>query len=123
MTGTPGQHVRAGVGDTLVGKPDRFDGDPMKCVDRSFKLRSYFGAVDQRYQQELTTTETLSTPRLNPNVGSEECALSTLMYSIVVMPTAGADLKKCHNAGVNEGFDRGLEAVCDGGFGRGVWDS
>ena len=51
MTGTPGQRVRAGVVDTrVIGKPDQFDGDPMKYADWSFKLRSDFVAVDQRYQ-------------------------------------------------------------------------
>ena len=58
--------VRTGVVDTrVIGKPDQFDGDPMKHADWSFKLISFLGAVDQRYQQELTTTETSSTPRLN----------------------------------------------------------
>ena len=57
-----GQRVRAGVVDTrVIGKPDQFDGGPMKHADWSFKLRSYLGAVDQRYQQELTTTETSDT--------------------------------------------------------------
>ena len=61
MTGVPGQPVRAGVVDTrVIGKPDQFDGDPMKYADWSFKLGSYLGAVDQRYQQESTTTETSS---------------------------------------------------------------
>ena len=73
--------ARAGVVDTrVIGKPDQFDGDPMKYADWSFKLRSYLGAVDQRYQQELTTTETSSTPRLNANLGSEENALSTQFW-------------------------------------------
>ena len=106
MTGTPGQRVRAGSVDTrVIGKPDQFDGDPMKYADWSFKLRSYFGAVDQRYQQQLTTTETSSTPRLNATLGSEEGALSTRMCYILVMTTAGAALGKCHNAGVNEDFE------------------
>ena len=49
-TSTPSQCVRAGVVDTQVmGKPDEFDGDPMKCADWSCKLKSYLGAVDQRY--------------------------------------------------------------------------
>ena len=81
------------------------DGDPVKYADWSFKLRPYFGAVDQRYQQELTTTETPSTPRLNTTLGTEESTLSTQMYYILVMTTAEAVLDKCHNAGVNEGFE------------------
>ena len=102
MTSTPRQRVQAGVVDTrVIGKPDEFDGDPMKYADWSFKLRSYLGAVDQRYQEELTKT----TPRLNANLGSEESALGTQMYYILVMTTAGAALDKCHNASVNEGFE------------------
>ena len=61
--------------------------------------------MDQWYQEELTKTESSSTPRLNANLGSEESALSTQMYYILVMTTAGAALDKCHNAGVNEGFE------------------
>ena len=106
MTGTAGQRVRAGVVDTrVIGKPDQFDGDPKKYADWSFKPRSHLGAVDHRYQQVLTTTETSSTPRLNATLGSEERALSTQMYYILVMTTAGAALDKCHNPGVNEGFE------------------
>ena len=83
MTGTPGQRVRAGVVDTrVIGKPDQFDGDPMKYADWWFQLRSYLGAVDQRYQRELTTTKTSSTPRLNATLGSEEDALRTQMYYV-----------------------------------------
>ena len=106
MSNTPRQRVQTGVVDTrVIGKPDQFDGDPMKYADWSFKLRSYLGAVDQRYQDELTKTEASSTPRLNANLGSEESALSTQMYYILVMTTAGAALDKCHNAGVSEGFE------------------
>ena len=102
----PRHRVQAGVVDTrVIGKPDQFDGDPMKYLDWSFKLSAYFGAADQRYQEELTKTEASSTPRLNANLGSEESALSTQMLCILVMTTAGAALDKCHNAGVNEGFD------------------
>ena len=106
MASTPRQRVQAGVVDTqLIGKPDQFDGDPMKYADWSKKLRSYLGAVDQRYQRELMETESSSTPRLNANLGSGESALSTQMYYILVMTTAGAALDKCYNAGVNEGFE------------------
>ena len=81
MTGTPRQRVRAGVVDTrVIGKPDQSDGDLMKYADWSLKLRSYLRAVDQRYQQELTTAETSSTARLNATFGSEESALSTQVY-------------------------------------------
>ena len=99
VSNTPRQRVQAGVVDTrVIGMPDQFDGDPMKYADWSFKLRSYLGAVDQRYQEELMKTDASSTPRLNANLGSEESALRTPMYHILVMTTAGAALDKCHNA-------------------------
>ena len=97
----------------MIGKPDQFDGDPTKHADWSFKLRSYLGAVDQRYQEELMKTESSSTPRLNANLGSEESALSTQMYHILVMTTAGAALDKCHNAGVYEGFEAWRQFVME----------
>ena len=86
----------------------------MRCADWSFKLRSYLGAVDQRYQEESATPEAPSTPRLNATLDSEGSALSTQMYYILVMTTAGAALDKCHNAGVNEGFEDWRQAVRDG---------
>ena len=114
MASTPRQRVQAGVVDTrVIGKPDQFDGDPMKYADWSFKLRSYLGAVDQRYQEELMRTESSTTPRLNANLGNEESALSTQMYYILVMTTAGAALDKCHNAGVNEGFEAWRQFVME----------
>ena len=76
--------MQAGAVDTrVIGKPDQFDGDPMKHADWSLKLRSHLGAVDQRYQEELTKTESSSTPRLNADLGSEESALSTQMFHIL----------------------------------------
>ena len=114
IASTPRQRVQAGVVDTrVIGKPDQFDGDPMKYADWSFKLKSNLGAVDQRYQEELTKTESSPTPRLNANLGSEESALSTQMYYILVMTTAGAALDKCHNAGVNEGFEAWRQFVME----------
>ena len=102
----PRTGVQPGVVDTrVIGKPDQFDGDPLKYADWSFKLRSYLGAVDQRYQQALTTTEATTTPRLNATLGSDGSALSTQLYYILVMTTSGSALDKCHNAGVNEGFE------------------
>ena len=114
LTGTPGQRGWAGAVDTrVIGKTDQFDGDPMKYADWSFKLRSYFGAVEQRHQQELTTTEASSTPRLNATLDSEGSALSTQMHCILVMTTAGAALDMCHNAGVNEGFEAWRQFVME----------
>ena len=68
--------------------------EPMMRADRLFKLRSYLGAVDQRNELELTTTEESSTPRLNRT-------LSTLMYYILVMMKT---LNRCRNASVSEEF-------------------
>ena len=85
----------------------------MKFAGWSFKLRSYLEAVDQRCQQELTTTESSSTPRLNATLGSEESVLSTQMYYILVMTSAGAAWDKCHSAGVNEGFETWRQFVMD----------
>ena len=118
ITGTPGQRVLAGVVDTrVIGKTDQFDRDPMKYADWSFKLRSYLGAVDQRYQQEyqqeLPKTEASPTPRLNATLGSEESAFSTQMYYILVMTTSEAALDKCHNAGVNEWFEAWRQFVME----------
>ena len=40
MASMPRQRVQAGVVDTqVIAKPERFDGDPMKYTDWSFKLR------------------------------------------------------------------------------------
>ena len=58
----------------------------------------------------LMKTESSSTPRLNANLWSEESALSTQMYYILVITTAGAALDKCHNA-PRERRVRGLETV------------
>ena len=50
--------------------------------------------MDQRNELESTTTEELSTTRLN-------MTLSTQMYYVLVMMET---LCRCHNAGANEGF-------------------
>ena len=75
--------------------------EPMTRADRSFKLRSYLGAVDQRNELELTTTEESSTPRLNRT-------LSTQMYCTLVMMKT---LYRCHNANVSEEFSRKRQFV------------
>ena len=43
----------------------------MKYTDRSFRLKLYVGAVDQRCQLEPMTTEASSTPRPNATLSSE----------------------------------------------------
>ena len=102
------------VDTRMTGRPEKFNGDPMKYADRLFKQRSYLGAVDQRYQEELTKTEASSTPRLNATLSSEaSCALSTQMYYILVMTTTGSALDKCHNASVNEGFEAWRQSVME----------
>ena len=102
------QSSRVGVGEVntrVIGKPNQFDGDTMKCADWSFKLRSYLGAVDQRWQKELTETEASMTPGLNATLDSDGSVLSTQLYYMFVMTTSGTALDKCHNASVKEGFD------------------
>ena len=47
MTSTPGHRVQAGVDTWVIGQLDEFDGDQMKCVDWSFKLRSLFGGASK----------------------------------------------------------------------------
>ena len=76
----------------------------MKYTIRSFRLRSYLGAVDQRYQLEPTTTEESSTPRINAALSSEASCLSTQMYYPLVMTTIGSALNKCHSASEKEGL-------------------
>ena len=82
------------VDTKVIDSQGKFDEEPMKRVDRLFKLRSYFGAVDQRKELEPTTTEDSSILRLN-------MTLSTQMYYILVMTKT---LYRCHNASANEGF-------------------
>ena len=62
----------------VLDSPGKFEEEPMRCADRLFELRSYFGAVDQRHELQPTTTEDSSTLRLN-------MTLSTQMYFTLVM--------------------------------------
>ena len=50
---------------------------------------------------------------LNANLGSEESGLSTQMYYILVITNARAALDKCHDAGVNEGFEAWRQFVME----------
>ena len=93
-TSTTTQRQPEVVDTRVIGRPGKFDEDPMKHADQSSKLRSYLGAMDQVHQVEPTTTEDSSTPRLN-------ATLSTQMYYTPVMKKT---LYKCHNLGINEGF-------------------
>ena len=123
MTGTPGQRVRAGVVDTReIGKPDQFDGDPMNFADWSFKLRSYFGAVDQRYDddRDMVDTETQRNPRQRRKRTQRT---DVLLSGDDKCRSRVGQVSQCRRQrGV-----RGLEAVRDGVespiFGRGMLDS
>ena len=75
-TSTTTQRQPGDVDTRMIGRTDKFDGDPMKYADRLFTLRSSFGAVDQRYQ----------------------------LYYTLVMTTIGSALNKCHNASEKEGL-------------------
>ena len=103
-----------GVVDTrVIGRPDEFDGDPMKDTDWLSKLRAYFGAVDQRYQLESKTTEASSTPRLDAKLSCEASCHSTQMCHLLVMTTTGSASDKCHSAGMNEGFEARKQFVME----------
>ena len=80
-TSTTTQRQPRVVDTRVIGRPDKFDGDPLKHAHRLFRLRSYLGAADQRYQLEPTTTEASSTPRLNATLSSEASCLGTQMYT------------------------------------------
>ena len=67
----------------------------------SFKLRSYFGAVDQRYPE---TQRDARQRRKRPQHTALLHARET---------TAGAPLDKCHNAGVNEVFEAWRQFVME----------
>ena len=97
---------RASLVDTrLLGKPENFSGDPQKYPGWSFKLKAYLGAIDVRYQALMAHVEQSSGPLLNVGLSPEEAQLSTQLYYVLVMLSSGAALDKCHNAGVNEGFE------------------
>ena len=112
-TSTTTQRQPGDVDTRVIGRPDKFEGDPMEYADRSFRLRSYLGAVDQWYQLEPTTTEASSTPRLDANLGSEASCLSTQMYYTLEMTTTGSASDKCHSAGMNEGFEARKQFVME----------
>ena len=64
MASTPRQRVQAGVVDTrVIGKPDQFDGDPMKYADWSFKLRSSKVSRGVDGDRVIVDTKTQRKPR------------------------------------------------------------
>ena len=89
----------------VIGKPDAFNGEGHKFPDWAFKLKAYMGAVDPRYQQSMAAAEASGTALLNDTMESHDAALSTQLYYVLVMLTSGPALDKCHNVGVNEGFE------------------
>ena len=104
--GKSGSTREHGLVDTrILGKPDQFAGDGMKYPDWSFKLKSYMGAVDVRYQALMLSCENSTVPVLNAIMSGEEAQLSTQLFYVLVMLTSGSALDKCHNCGVNEGFE------------------
>ena len=105
---------QAGVVDTrVIGRPDEFDGDPMKYADWLSKLRAHFGAVDQRFQLGSKTTEASSIPCLDAKLSCEASCLRTQMYYTLVMTTTGSASDKCHSAGMNEGFEARKQFVME----------
>ena len=123
MTGTPGQRVRAGVVDTReIGKPDQFDGDLMKFADWSVKLRSFLGAVDQRYDddRDIVDTETQRNPRQRRKRTQRT---DVLLSGDDNCRNRVGQVSQCRR----ERRVRGLEAVRDRvespSFGRGMLDS
>ncbi len=105
-TNPPRQAAAPSLVDTrLLGKPENFTGDPQKYPDWSFKLKAYLGAIDVRYQVLMANVEQSNGPLLNIGLSDEEAQLSTQLYYVLVMLSSGAALDKCHNAGVNEGFE------------------
>jgi len=114
---TPAQPTRQLVGalvDTRVlGKPDHFSGDATKFADWSFKLKAYMAAIDHRYQSCFAIAESSAAPVLIVNLDPAEAALSTQLYYVLVMLVTETALNKCHNAGINEGFERWRQFVLE----------
>ncbi|CAK0791790.1 unnamed protein product, partial [Prorocentrum cordatum] len=83
----------SGMVDTrVIGKPGEFAGDVTKFADWSFKMKSYFGAVDHRYQGKLMEAEQSQVTIRNATMEPD-----------------------CHNAGVNEGFEAWRQFVLEWG--------
>eukprot|EP00959_Pyramimonas_sp_CCMP1952_P068838 1436668-Pyramimonas_sp.AAC.1 len=52
-------------------------------------------------------------PLKNATMEPDEARLSTQLYYILVLTTSGPALTKCHNAGVNEGFEAWRQFVLE----------
>ncbi|CAK0795275.1 unnamed protein product [Prorocentrum cordatum] len=109
----PAPHPTGVVDTRVMGKPGEFAGDVTMFAEWSFKMRSYLGAVDHRYQGKLMDAEqsqvTIRSATMEPDIAR----LSTQLYYILVMITSGSALDKCHNAGVNEGFEAWRQFVLE----------
>ena len=53
----------------------------------------------------IALTEQSTQPILNVGLSGDEAQLSTQLYYVLVMLSSGAALDKCHNSGINEGFE------------------
>ncbi len=60
---------------------------------------------DARYQQMMQDAECSTVPLLNATIGQEETQLSTQLFYMLVMLTSGPASDKCHEVGLNEGFE------------------
>ena len=89
----------------LLGRPEGFSSDPQKYPDWSFKLKAYLGAINVRYQAMIALVEQSTQPILNVGLSGDGAQLSTQLYYVLVMLSSGAALDKCHNSGINEGFE------------------
>ena len=108
--------ARAGRSGRYTGdwqaRPVRRRSDEIRglVVQIEIVSRSRGPAVSARVDDDR---DIVDTDELNATLGSEESALSTQMYYILVMTTAGAALDKCHNARVNEGFEAWRQFVME----------
>ncbi len=94
-----------GLVDTrILSKPDQVASDGMNYSDWTFKLQSYMGAVEARYQPLMMDAEISTMPVPNATLGQDETQLSTHFFYGVVMLTSGPALDKCHNVGLYEIF-------------------
>ncbi|CAK0882790.1 unnamed protein product [Prorocentrum cordatum] len=104
----------SGVVDTrVIGKPGEFASDVTKFADWIFKMKSYVGAVDHRYQDKLMEAEQSQVTIRNATMEPDVARLSTQLYYIIVMAASGSALDKCHNAGVNEAFEAWRQFVLE----------
>ena len=70
--------------------------------------------MDQRYQAGVDEDRVIIDTKTQRKLQKRRKAHSAQrMYYILVMTTAGAALDKCHNAGVNEGFEAWRQFVME----------